>query len=87
LQGTYALGQGDHNFSGDLYLDAKLSQTTTGVKSLMLKAVDLFFRSKNGGTKIPVKVSGTKDHPIFGLGHEKNTKTESLSTHQAAKLN
>jgi hypothetical protein len=48
-------------------LDAKLSQTTTGVKSFLLKAVDPFFKGKNGGTDIPFKITGTKDHPVFGL--------------------
>jgi hypothetical protein len=48
-------------------MDAKLSQTTTGVKSFFLKAVDPFFKGKNGGTDIPIKITGTKDHPAFGL--------------------
>jgi hypothetical protein len=74
LEGTYTLGGGEMAFGGNLYLDAKLSQTTTGAKSLLLKPVDPFFRGKNGGARIPVKVEGTKDHPIFGLGHEKSAK-------------
>jgi hypothetical protein len=74
MQGTYALGDGGLDFRGDLYLDAKLSQTTTGAKSLLLKAVDPFFKGKNGGARVPIKVTGTKDHPIFGLGKEGSAK-------------
>lgn len=74
LEGTYTLGGGELAFSGNLYLDAKLSQTTTGAKSLLLKPVDPFFRGKNGGARIPVKVEGTKDRPVFGRGHEKSAK-------------
>jgi AsmA-like C-terminal region len=85
LQGTYALGNGDLDFNGDLYLDAKLSQTTTGAKSFFLKAIDPFFRGKNGGSRIPVKVAGTKDHPTLGLGHKKEAK--SPDNHQSANFN
>ena len=66
LHGTYTLGSGNLDFHGVLLLDAKLSQTTTGIKSLVLKPIDPFFRSKDGGTRLPVKISGTKDHPSFG---------------------
>ena len=74
LAGTYTLGVGQLAFNGNLYLDAKLSQTTTGAKSLFLKPIDPFFRGKNGGARIPVKIEGTKDHPVFGLGHQKSAK-------------
>jgi AsmA family len=74
MQGTYVLGDGSLDFRGDLYLDAKLSQTTTGAKSLLLKAVDPFFKGKNGGARVPIKVTGTKDHPVFGLGKEGSAK-------------
>jgi hypothetical protein len=75
MQGTYVLGDGGLDFRGDLYLDAKLSQTTTGAKSLLLKAVDPFFKGKNGGARVPIKVTGTKDHPVFGLGKEGSAKS------------
>jgi hypothetical protein len=74
MQGTYVLGDGGLDFHGDLYLEAKLSQTTTGAKSLLLKAVDPFFRGKNGGARVPIKVTGTKDHPVFGLRKEGSAK-------------
>ena len=51
-------------------MQAKLSQTVTGVKSFFLKAVDPFFKGKNSekaGTVLPIRITGTKDHPAFGL--------------------
>jgi AsmA-like C-terminal region len=67
LGGTYQMSSGEMNFHGKLLMDAKLSQTTTGVKSFFLKAVDPFFKGKHGGTEIPIKITGTKDQPLFGL--------------------
>jgi len=67
LDGTYNLDSTEMNFHGNLTLQAKLSQTTTGAKSFFLKAVDPFFKGKNGGTDVPIKIVGTKDHPSFGL--------------------
>ena len=67
LAGTYQMTSGEMNLHGKLRMDAKLSQTTTGVKSFFLKAVDPFFKGKHGGTEIPIKITGTKDHPSFGL--------------------
>jgi uncharacterized protein involved in outer membrane biogenesis len=67
LDGTYNMNGGAMDFRGHLLLDAKLSQTTTGAKSFFLKAVDPFFKGKHGGSDIPIKITGTKDHPEFGL--------------------
>jgi hypothetical protein len=67
LAGTYQMTSGEMNFHGNLLMDAKLSQTTTGVKSFFLKALDPFFKGEHGGTSLPIKITGTKDHPSFGL--------------------
>jgi AsmA-like C-terminal region len=76
LAGTYGLEKETLDFHGRLVMQAKLSQTTTGVKSLLLKPVDPFFR-KNGQTELPIKVTGTRDHPQFGLElHRKQKKEE-----------
>jgi len=66
LRGTYGLRSEDLDFHGKLRLDAKLSQMTTGFKSVLLKAFDPFFR-KNGVTELPIKITGKRDHPDFGL--------------------
>lgn len=71
LNGKYALEKGELDFHGKLRMKAKLSQTMTGAKSFLLKAFDPFFR-KNGQTEIPIKITGTREHPSFGLdfGHK-----------------
>jgi hypothetical protein len=71
MSGTYGIDSGQLDFHGKLRMDAKLSQTVTGAKSFFLKAVDPFFR-KNGMTEIPIKITGTKDEPKYGLDlHDK----------------
>jgi hypothetical protein len=67
LDGTYGLRTEELDFRGSLRLDAKLSETTTGVKSFFLKLADPLFKRKNAGAIIPIKVSGTRDKPTFGL--------------------
>jgi hypothetical protein len=66
LNGNYGLDKGDLDFHGKLRMQAKLSQTMTGAKSFLLKAFDPFFR-KNGQTELPIKITGTREHPSFGL--------------------
>ncbi len=74
LVGRYSLDSGQLDFYGHLETQAKLSQTVTGVKSFFLKPVDPFFKGKNGkGASLPIKITGTKDHPSFGLDlHDRN---------------
>jgi hypothetical protein len=68
LAGVYGLKPETLDFKGQLLLDAKISQTVTGVKSLLLKAVDPFFKQKDGtGSAIPIKIGGTRSAPDFGL--------------------
>jgi AsmA-like protein len=74
LNGTYAIDSGEMDFHGELALQAKLSQTTTGAKSFFLKAVDPFFKGKNAGTVLPIRISGTKDNPSIGLDRGADTK-------------
>lgn len=66
LNGKYALQKEDLDFYGKLRMKARLSQTMTGAKSFILKAFDPFFR-KNGQTELPIKITGTREHPSFGL--------------------
>src|SRR5580658_450471 len=67
LDGTYNIDSTAMDFNGNLLMQAKLSQTTTGAKSFFLKAADPFFKGKNGGSDLHIKITGTKDHPTFGL--------------------
>lgn len=67
LIGFYQLDRENLDFRGHLKMDAKLSQTTTGWKSILLKPVDPFFRKDGYGAVIPIKVTGTRDQPKWGL--------------------
>ena len=68
LAGVYALKAETLDFKGELLLDAKISQTVTGFKSVLLKVVDPLFKQKDGsGSAIPIKIRGTRDAPEFGL--------------------
>ena len=60
LAGTYGLRDEKLDFHGQLRLQAKLSDVTTGFKSLLLKPFDSFFR-RNGATVLPIKVTGTRE--------------------------
>jgi len=66
LNGQYSLRSEALAFSGNLFVDAKVSETTTGWKSLALKMVDRLFR-KNGSTIIPIKIAGSRDDPSLGI--------------------
>ena len=48
LLGNYNMDSGALDFYGNLVMKAKLSQTVTGAKSFFLRAVDPFFKGKNG---------------------------------------
>jgi hypothetical protein len=68
LAGAYSLKAETLDFKGQLLLDAKISQTVTGWKSVLLKIVDPLFKQKNGsGSMVPIKISGSRSAPDFGL--------------------
>jgi hypothetical protein len=67
VAGQYSMDGDTFDFHGKLKLDAKLSQTMTGWKSVLLKPVDPFFSKHGAGTEIPFKVTGTRSAPKFGL--------------------
>jgi hypothetical protein len=67
LAGTYDLVPETLNFKGTLFLDAKVSDTTTGFKHFLLKLADPLFRRNGGGSAIPIRVTGRRSDPSFGL--------------------
>ena len=71
MTGRYSLDGNEFDFHGKARLQAKLSHMTTGFKSILLKPVDPFFSKHGAGTEVPVKITGTKSEPHFGLdfGH------------------
>lgn len=73
MTGRYSLDGQTFDFHGTLRLDAKLSDLTTGWKSILLKPVDPFFEKHGAGTELPFKIGGTRQAPQFGLDfHRKN---------------
>ena len=76
LQGRFGLLSQALDFHGTLRLQAKVSQTTTGIKSLLLKPVDPFFEGKGAGTVLPIKITGTRGEPSFQLEIGKALKRE-----------
>jgi hypothetical protein len=66
VQGRYVLRSEILDFRGTLVMDAKVSQTVTGFKSLLLKLVDPIFR-REGRTVVPLTIQGTRDHPSFRI--------------------
>jgi hypothetical protein len=67
LAGTYGLRSQAIAFSGDLLLDASLRQTTTGWKSVLAWMAQPFFRRPGGGSRLPIRISGTREKFSFGL--------------------
>jgi hypothetical protein len=67
MHGTYGLVSERIDFEGTARLDAKVSQMTRGFKSLLLKMVDPLFSRKDAGTVLPIHISGTREHPNFGV--------------------
>jgi hypothetical protein len=67
LAGSYGILTEGLDFTGHARTDAKLSEMTTGVKHVLLKAADPFFKKDGAGAELPVHISGTREHPVFGL--------------------
>ncbi len=67
LRGQYQIATERLDLHGQLWMAAKLSQTATGLKSLLLKFADPFFRGQRGGSQLPIKITGTRTNPSFGL--------------------
>jgi hypothetical protein len=49
------------------------AKTTQGMKALMLKVLEPFFKKKRVGYIMPVKITGTYEQPLFGLDLESKT--------------
>jgi hypothetical protein len=66
LAGAYAVEAEALDFRGSVTMDAKLSELTTGTKSVLLKLIEPLFR-RGHVTVVPVTIGGTVDQPKFGL--------------------
>ncbi|HZU27908.1 MAG TPA: AsmA-like C-terminal region-containing protein [Bryobacteraceae bacterium] len=67
LSGHYSMLDESLDFAGHARTQATLSQMTTGLKHILLKAADPFFEKDGAGAVLPVHITGTREHPSFGL--------------------
>jgi hypothetical protein len=67
LSGSYGLRSELLDFKGTLFMDAKVSETQSGLKRVLLKVVDPLFKRNAGGSAIPIKIVGKRSNPEFGL--------------------
>jgi hypothetical protein len=66
MRGTYNVLNEKIDFHGTVKMDAKFSQSTSGLKSLFAKVLDPIFAKKHGSV-VPVRMDGTYHNPRFGL--------------------
>jgi AsmA-like C-terminal region len=66
LAGTYDLISKTVNFKGVLHTNGKLADTTSGFKSVVLRALGPFIKKKSV-TVVPFVVTGTSSDPSFSL--------------------
>jgi hypothetical protein len=67
LRGTYNLHSEVMDFRGELLTDATLADMTSGVKSMLARVAQPFFRRDGGGSRLPIKIAGSREQPQFGL--------------------
>lgn len=67
LDGTYSLASGALDFRGTLRMQATVSQAVGGFKSIFIKPFNGLFRKNGAGAELPIKITGTRDEPKFGL--------------------
>jgi hypothetical protein len=67
MRGTYNLLTEKIDLRGTLRTDSEPSKAARGIKTLMLKVLDPFFKKKHVGYIMPIKITGTYEHPLFGL--------------------
>src|SRR5688572_453881 len=60
LAGTYLFDKEELDFHGELRLEARVSETMTGWKRLVLKPVDRFFAKEGAGTLLKIAVTGPR---------------------------
>jgi hypothetical protein len=68
MAGTYSLLDKRVKFDGKMRMKAKLSEATTGAKSVFLKVLDPFFKKKGAGAELPVEMAGIYGKTHFSVG-------------------
>jgi len=76
MHGTYNLISHKIDLRGQMQVDSKISNTTSGAKALLLKVMEPFFKKRHNGEVVPVRISGTYEHPTYGLDLNDKTAQE-----------
>jgi hypothetical protein len=71
LAGDYGLSGEKFDFAGTVRTEATASQMLTGWKSKLVKPFDGLLKKNGAGLEVPIKVSGTKSDPKFGVDLDK----------------
>jgi hypothetical protein len=69
LHGTYGLYSEAIDLHGVARLQAKVSQTMTGWKRIVLRPIDPLLSKAGAGTLLPIRVTGTRAQPHFERDH------------------
>ena len=67
LTGTFNLISQEVDLHGTLATTGKLSELTSGMKSLLVKIITPFFKKKQGARIVHFKITGTYGNPVVGL--------------------
>jgi hypothetical protein len=67
LSGSYNLHSEVMDFRGELLTDATLADMTSGFKSVLARVAQPFFRREGGGSRLPIRIAGSRNKPEFGL--------------------
>ena len=67
LTGIYDMRGESLDFQGDLLVEASLADMTSGFKAFLARLAQPFFRRPGGGSRFPIKITGPRSKPEFGL--------------------
>ncbi|HEV2402305.1 MAG TPA: AsmA-like C-terminal region-containing protein [Candidatus Sulfotelmatobacter sp.] len=67
MHGVYNLENHRVDLHGDMRVDTKISKTSSGMKSFLLKILDPIFKKKKKGEIVPIHITGTYEKPEYGL--------------------
>jgi len=67
LKGDYAIDGGGLSFAGVAKMQATVSQMVGGFLGALLKPADRIFKANGAGTEVPIRITGTRQDPQFGI--------------------
>jgi hypothetical protein len=71
MHGTYDLVSERINMSGILHIRAKPSDATSGIKSVLMKALGPFLKNNHPRAIVPFTMTGTYSHPSYSVSTPK----------------